>query len=94
MRDAITQMTRIGDRGEALDAIRKRLDEFSKNHSGVDTELRSQGQLENSQPYRIGQSDRAEDAVNIPLWVQAHAYEPSVKVRIYRSCANVNKCLT
>ncbi|KAG8768938.1 hypothetical protein FRC12_005262 [Ceratobasidium sp. 428] len=80
MHNAITQMTQIGDRGDALDAIQARLNELSKRGSGAKQQSTEQPNTSNSsQPYWIGQSDRAEDAVNIQLWVQRNSREQPVK---------------
>ncbi|KAG9079443.1 hypothetical protein FS749_008528 [Ceratobasidium sp. UAMH 11750] len=79
MRDAILQMTNIGDVGDALDNIQRRLDKLGKGALGSNSQPSNLDRNTSDKPYHIGQSDRAEDAVNIPLWVQTHRSEPPVK---------------
>ncbi|KAG9103428.1 hypothetical protein FRC06_010846 [Ceratobasidium sp. 370] len=77
MRDAIPQMVRIGDIGDALDTIKTRLDklecvnDLSPSHSDNNTI--------SQEPYWIGQTDRSEDMVSIPLWIDKHAWDCAVK---------------
>ncbi|KAG9121662.1 hypothetical protein FRC07_002303 [Ceratobasidium sp. 392] len=79
MRDAISQMTRIGDIGDALDAIQDRLNKLN-NPSSSNTNLSSSQELvDSSQAYGIGQSSRPEDALNIVFFVQDNCQEPCVK---------------
>ncbi|KAG9082831.1 hypothetical protein FS749_006541 [Ceratobasidium sp. UAMH 11750] len=79
MRDAILQMTNIGDVGDALDNIQRRLNKLGKGTLGSNSQPNDLDRNPSDEPYHIGQSDRAEDAINIPLWVQAHRSEPPVK---------------
>ncbi|QRV96818.1 colossin-A [Ceratobasidium sp. AG-Ba] len=79
MRDAISQMTQIGDIGEALEAIQRRLSKLKNLTPQLSMPQTRYLSSDNDQPYGIGQSDRAEDAINIPLWVQAHSHEPFMK---------------
>ncbi|KAG9122111.1 hypothetical protein FRC07_001653 [Ceratobasidium sp. 392] len=80
MHNAITQMTQIGDRGDALDLIQARLNELSKRGSGAKVQPNERlGAFNSDQPDFIGQSDRAEDAISIHLWLQENSQEQSVK---------------
>jgi hypothetical protein len=83
MREAIPQMTQIGDIDSALDTIKGRLDELE--HSGAlnRNELNVQNSTHASNPYYIGQSDRAEDAVNVHLWVHSNYHNRTVKVCLH-----------
>jgi hypothetical protein len=87
MREAIPQMTQIGDIGDALDVIKGRLDNLER-HGMLDVkESNDQAQLDFGDPYDIGQSDRAEDLVNIPLWVHNNSHDRAVKVRTPVCCS-------
>ncbi|KAG9081233.1 hypothetical protein FRC06_005704 [Ceratobasidium sp. 370] len=79
MRDTISQMTSIGDIGDALNDIQRQLDKLEKSALGPSNQLNDFDRNKSDQSYHIGQSDRAEDAINIPLWVQAYGREPAVK---------------
>jgi hypothetical protein len=85
MREAIPQMARIGDIGDALDAIKDRLSKLAVVSSEplASKETTNVNEVDNSIPYGIGQSDRAEDSITIPLWVHSHGHDPVVKVRPY-----------
>ncbi|KAG8794782.1 hypothetical protein FRC12_021705 [Ceratobasidium sp. 428] len=79
MRDAVNQMTRIGDIGDALDVIQERLDKLKVGDSSIPQQPSDSSQANSSQPYGIGQSSRAADAINIPLWIERHSRELPVK---------------
>ncbi|KAG9106411.1 hypothetical protein FRC07_008848, partial [Ceratobasidium sp. 392] len=79
MRDAISQMTRIGDIGDALDAIQDRLNKLTNHNPSSASHSNSQDLVDSSQAYGIGQSQRPEDAVNILFFIQANCQEPAVK---------------
>lgn len=79
MHEAIPQMTRIGDIEDALDAMNDRLSKLDNQHSLIG-EHGSLSEADNSISYGIGQSDRAENAIDIPLWVDSHSHDPAVKV--------------
>lgn len=81
MREAIPQMTRIGDIGDALDAIKHRLSKLEAH--GSNPPVSDTNDANNSSPYVIGQSERAEDSIVIPLWVHSRGPDPAVKVRQY-----------
>jgi hypothetical protein len=88
MREAIPQMVRIGDVGDALDVIKERLEklEAQGSKSLASGEITNAVKADNSSPYSIGQSDRAEDSIIIPLWVHIdHANDPAFKVCPYSS---------
>ncbi|QRV94382.1 colossin-A [Ceratobasidium sp. AG-Ba] len=76
MRDAVFQMTQIGDIGDALETIQRRIDRFKQANNLIITQPASHEHDSGDQPYGIGQSDRTEDAVSIPVWVQEHRQEP------------------
>ncbi|KAG8692955.1 hypothetical protein FRC09_010842, partial [Ceratobasidium sp. 395] len=79
MRDAVNQMTRIGDIGDALDNIQERLNKLEIGDPSVPKQPSDSDHAHSSLPYGIGQSSRAADAINVPLWVQRHSQEISVK---------------
>ncbi|KAG8698606.1 hypothetical protein FRC12_008574 [Ceratobasidium sp. 428] len=86
MRDAISQMTRIGDIGDALDAIQGRLDRLRNETTApapVGCSSNQEGQVDIRQAYGIGQSDRLADAVNMVLWVNRYSHEPCMKYFIF-----------
>ncbi|KAG8727018.1 hypothetical protein FRC11_014046, partial [Ceratobasidium sp. 423] len=70
--NAIPQMTRIGDIEDALDVIQQRLDKRACS-SSTDNDQTSQDN--NTEPYTIGQTNRTDNAINIPLWF----FIPSLK---------------
>jgi hypothetical protein len=79
-REAVPQMTRVGDIADALTAIQERLNKRVDNHVEGYRTVTSKSDAE---PYYIGQSDRSEDAINIPLWVHSQSGSPTVKVCFY-----------
>ncbi|CUA69692.1 Colossin-A [Rhizoctonia solani] len=74
--DAVPQMTRIGDIEDALDMIQQRLDKRACSKASDNEQMSHHN---NAKPYGIGQTDRTDDAVNIPLWVRSHALNPAMK---------------
>ena len=70
-------MTRVGDIGDALTTIQDRLNKREDNHIKG---YRMATNKSDAESYYIGQSDRSEDAVNIPLWVHSQSGSPAVKV--------------
>ncbi|KAG8741835.1 hypothetical protein FRC12_015532, partial [Ceratobasidium sp. 428] len=75
-REAVSQMTKIGDIGDAIDVIQERLDKHAQSGTG---DKSTSEDWDNAEPYYIGQSDRAADAVNIPLWVHSQSHNPATK---------------
>ncbi|KDN35424.1 hypothetical protein RSAG8_11601, partial [Rhizoctonia solani AG-8 WAC10335] len=82
MKDAVPQMVRIGDIGDNLHAIKVRLDQLQSNGPSdrVVQPLHSdRTAIPNSAAYCIGQSDRSEDAFNLPSWVYKNRQDFAVK---------------
>ncbi|KAG8741331.1 hypothetical protein FRC10_002993 [Ceratobasidium sp. 414] len=77
MREAIPQMVRIGDIGDALDTIAARLNKLE--HAKDPPQDTSSNDMISRNPYWIGQTDRTDDAINIPLWVDTHSQDCAVK---------------
>ncbi|KDN34053.1 hypothetical protein RSAG8_12860, partial [Rhizoctonia solani AG-8 WAC10335] len=73
-------MTHIGDIEDALDVIQERLDKQA--HSGYTTDNNQSSPQNTAKPYGIGQTDRTDNAINIPLWVHSHGSNPAVKLFI------------
>jgi hypothetical protein len=80
MREAIPQMARIGDIGDALDTIKTRLDGLDRQSTLDNNKPDDQSRAGTRTPYDIGQSDRSEDAINIHLWVYDNHPDQAVKV--------------
>ncbi|QRW12580.1 colossin-A [Ceratobasidium sp. AG-Ba] len=76
-REAVLQMTKMGDIGDAIDVIQERLDKRTQSGASDESLL---ADCTNAEPYHIGQTDRTADAVNIPLWVHnQNRYNPATK---------------
>jgi hypothetical protein len=87
MKDAVPQMIRIGDIGDTLHVIKERLDGLRSNEPS-DSAIQPLPSDCSATPtltaYYIGQSDRSEDAFNLPLWVHNNRQDFAVKVfRLY-----------
>ncbi|GAB1525826.1 hypothetical protein RhiTH_008992 [Rhizoctonia solani] len=85
--NAVPQMTRIRDIGDALDVIQRRLDK-QVNSSPSDNNQANQGN--SAEPYTIGQTSRTENAINIPLWVRSHGSNPVTKHLLLRITGNLS----
>ncbi|KAG9096584.1 hypothetical protein FS749_008162 [Ceratobasidium sp. UAMH 11750] len=77
MREAIPQMVRIGDIGDALDTIAARLDKLE--HAKNPSQDSGSDDMISRDPYWIGQTDHTDNAINIPLWVDNHSQDRAVK---------------
>ncbi|CCO34066.1 hypothetical protein BN14_08158 [Rhizoctonia solani AG-1 IB] len=82
MKDAVPQMIRIGDIGDTLHVIKERLDGLRSNEPS-DSAIQPLPSDCSATPtltaYYIGQSDRSEDAFNLPLWVHNNRQDFAVK---------------
>ena len=84
MKEAVPQMIRIGDIGDTLRMIEDRLDRLQSHEpSNSSRQLidRNHTAVPDMTAYCIGQSDRSEDALNLPLWVHSNRQDFALKVR-------------
>lgn len=76
-------MIRIGDIGDTLCVIKDRVDHLQSNipsDGGIQSLQHDRAAIPNLAAYCIGQSDRSEDAFNLPLWVHNNRQDFAVKV--------------
>ncbi|CAE6538191.1 unnamed protein product [Rhizoctonia solani] len=82
MKDAVPQMVRIGDIGDTLRGIKDRLDQLQStkpSDDGVQLLQPNYIAIPNLAAYGIGQSERSEDAFNLPLWIHRNRQDFAVK---------------
>ncbi|EUC55247.1 hypothetical protein RSOL_104410 [Rhizoctonia solani AG-3 Rhs1AP] len=82
MKDAVPQMIRIGDIGDSLRGIEHRLDQLESiepSNDGIRDRSLSHYPAPDSTAYYIGQSDRSEDAITVPVWVYNNRDDLAIK---------------
>ncbi|CAE6338946.1 unnamed protein product [Rhizoctonia solani] len=83
MKEAVPQMIRIGDIGDTLRTIQDRLDRLEARKLLPDNSRQPSVPYYVTAPdmtaYCIGQSDRSEDAFNLPLWVHNNRRDFALK---------------